>query len=292
MTYGRAIFGDNQFLGVNHSNQAKGAELYERFKKPDAILCVLDAAYSSGIRDFMFTTHDRYVPVFEEIIRSNLFPGMHYTPCMPYAHKYWNTLSEKGLTGLLGATVAQLKPFQVVQGSASALFGRTTMLVSLLTELETLMCRGLPLRGVFLQNAAVDFLLAMELHSYLDGFAAAVNRLGIEPGFITMNHPKAVDVLCDRIGLDRPLICGNFNLGGFRMHPSPGEVMASFASSRSRNIAMSVFSSGGAPSGDALRWVTSSLRLRRDRVASSAPRTQRISARTLRLSCRSTDLHD
>jgi hypothetical protein len=76
MSYGKAILGDNQFLGVNHANQAKAAELFERFKNPDAIIEVIGFAYEAGVRDFMFTTHDRYEPVFDEVRRSNLFPGM------------------------------------------------------------------------------------------------------------------------------------------------------------------------------------------------------------------------
>lgn len=56
MTFGRASLVDNQFLGFNHANQSKAAELYERFKNPDAILDVVVAAYAAGVRDFMFTT--------------------------------------------------------------------------------------------------------------------------------------------------------------------------------------------------------------------------------------------
>ena len=61
-----------------------------------------------------------------------------------------------------------------------------------------------------------------------------------------MNHPKAVEVLCDRIGYDRPWIYANYNLGGVRMNPSCADIAASFASGRSRNIAMSGFSSAQA----------------------------------------------
>ncbi len=258
MTFGRAILGDNQFLGVNHSDQAKAAELFERFRRPDAILEVIGAAYEAGVRDFMFTTHERYDPVFDEIRRSNLFPGMHYTPCLPYAHKYWNKLSDKGLVALLTSTLLRINPLHMVPAGLGLLAGRTSGLMHVLTKMETLASKGLPLRGVFLQNLAFDFVMAMELYNVIEAFADAVSRrLHTTPGFVTMNHPKAVEVLCDRVGLDRPWLCANYNIAGFRMNPSRAACEASFAGHRSNNIAMSILASGRASPTEAVRYVRS-----------------------------------
>jgi hypothetical protein len=164
-----------------------------------AALEAIAAAYTAGVRDFMFTTHERYDAVFEEIRRSNLFPGRHYTPCLPYAHKYWNKLSERGLGYLLISTVGQMNPLPMVPAGLGLLAGRTGGIMHLLTLMETLACKGLPLRGVFLQNLAFDFVMAMELYGVIEDFANAVSRrLGVIPGFVTMNHPKAVETLCDR----------------------------------------------------------------------------------------------
>ncbi|MDP1577939.1 MAG: hypothetical protein Q8L76_14475, partial [Cypionkella sp.] len=192
MTYGRAVFGDNQFLGVNHANQAKAAELFQRFSNPDQIIEVLGAAYDAGLRDFMFTTHERYDLVFDEIRRSNLFKGMQYTPCLPYAHKYWNRLSNDGLVSAVIMPLWQANPLGILPATFGMLLGRTGALISLLTQIEILMCKGLPMRGIFLQNAATDFLLAMERYRELEGFARAVEKLGAVPGFITLNHPATV----------------------------------------------------------------------------------------------------
>lgn len=260
MTYSRAILGDNQFLGVNHSNQAKAAQLFERFKKPDAILEVIAAAYSAGVRDFMFTTHDRYDLVFDEIRRSNLFPQMHYTPCIPYAHKYWSRLSTHTLPQVAGSLALQINRLRMLRGCLSLLTGRLSGLMPLLVDIEMLMCKGLPVRGVFLQNAAFDLLMAIEAYRELEVFADTIERrLKALPGFITMNHPKAVDALCGRIGMVEPWLCANYNLGDFRMHPSKNSVKASFASRRSRNIAMSVFSSGAASPQASLEYVVSKI---------------------------------
>lgn len=258
MTYGRAIFGDNQFLGVNHANQARASELFERFKDPDEILQVIGHAYEAGVRDFMFTTHNRYDVVFHEIRTSNLFPGMYYSPCIPYAPKYWNQLSDKGLSALIASTLFKVNFLHIPSIFINLLFGRLTGVVAVLTEVEVLMCKGLPLRGVFLQNLAFDFLLAMELYGVIESFSdVVINRFGIVPGFITMNHPKAVEVLCDRVGIVRPWICANYNLAGFRMNPSVKSTIDSFAIHRSNNIAMSVLASGNIKASEAMEYVIS-----------------------------------
>lgn len=258
MTFGKAILGDNQFLGVNHSNQAKAAELYERFKCPEAILEVIGVAYEAGVRDFMFTTHERYDEVFDEIRRSNLFPGLHYTPCLPYAHKYWNKLSDKGLVPMLTSTALQIDLVQLVPAGLGLLVGRPQGLMHLLTQVEIFACKGLPLRGVFLQNLAFDFLMAMGLNGLIVDFANVVaDKLNALPGFVTMNHSMAVETLCDKIGLERPWLCANYNLAGFRMNPSKDACEASFAQHRSNNIAMSVLASGMVPPSEAVAYVRS-----------------------------------
>lgn len=262
MKFGKAILGDNQFLGVNHANQAKASELFERFNDADKILEVIGFAYAAGVRDFMFTTHDRYELVFDEIRRSNLFPEMFYTPCLPYAHKYWNQLSDKGVLSLFASTIMQVNPMRVIPAGLAMLAGKTRGITQMLTEIEILMCKGLPLRGVFLQNLAFDFLMAMNLNKVIFNFADVVaNKLGILPGFITMNHPKAVEVLCNEIGLQKPWLCANYNVAGFRMHPSQTICEASFASLRTNNIAMSVFASGRANPSESMKYVIDQMRI-------------------------------
>jgi hypothetical protein len=261
MSYGKAILGDNQFLGVNHADQAKAAELFERFKNPAAIIEVIGHAYESGVRDFMFTTHDRYEPVFDEIRRSNLFPGMYYTPCLPYAHKYWNKLSDLGPAGLLTSTVFQISPISLIPAAFRLLVGNTKGITQVLTQIETLMCKGLPVRGIFLQNLAFDFLMSMELHGVIEDFAEVViHKFRANPGFVTMNHSIATEFLCNKVGISKPWICANYNINGFRMNPSQISCEASFASGKTNNIAMSVLASGRANPNEALNYAVDNMR--------------------------------
>lgn len=259
MTFGRIILGDNQFLGVNHADQSKASSLNKQFSDADAIIEVLGWAYDAGIRDFMFTTHERYYPVFQEIVRSRLFPGMYYSPCLPYAHKYANAMAEKGAISVVMDNLRVTPKLKVVTASLKALAGDFSGLMRLLVQVELMMTTGLPLRGVFLQNILFDLLLGLNATRLLDKYHRYVSdELGVVPGFITMNHPAAVAVLCDEIGLKDPWICSNYNVGGFRTNPSNHDVVKSYASGKSKNIAMSVFASGALDSGLSLDYVLDS----------------------------------
>lgn len=258
MSFGSVVFGDNQFLGVNHASQARAVALFRRYAEADAIIEVLGWAYDAGIRDFMFTTHDRYDDVFREIIRSQMFPEMRFSPCLPYAHKYANAMAERGMASVVLTNLRHTSVLRTGFAVIASLRKDFSGLMRLLAELELFMCKGLPIRGVFLQNITTDLLFALGAHTLLEQFHRYVtDHLGAEAGFITMNHPTAVNILSEEIGLDRPWICSNYNIAGFRTNPSLADVIASFACGKSRNIAMSVFASGRATGEDCLRFAAS-----------------------------------
>lgn len=245
MSFGRIILGDNQFLGINHSSPEKAVALNDRFASPDAILEVIGWAYEAGVRDFMFTTHERLGPVLDEIARSRLFPGMGYIPCLPYAHKYANTLTEGGIKAVFTQHLGGCSKRRLLQGVGRLAVGDFAAVMQLLVEIELMMTRGVEVRGVFLQNVIFDLIMGLRGQALIERFHRHVSeRFGATPGYITMNHPLAQRVLCDELGIASPWICANFNVAGFRMNPSRAEVEASFGNGRSRNIAMSVLASG------------------------------------------------
>ena len=256
MSFGRIILGDNQFLGINHASPNKALALDDQFARPEAILEVIDWAYQAGIRDFMFTTHERLKPVFHEIVRSRLFPGMQYIPCLPYAHKYANSLTDGGMRAVVADHIGGCSKTELLKGIARLAVGDIAALMQLLVEIELLMTRGLNVRGVFLQNVIFDLIVGLRAQGLLARFHRHVSEhFKATPGYITMNHPMAQQVLCDEIGLDSPWICANFNVAGFRMNPGVADVQASFANGRSRNIAMSIFASGALGTGGAVEHV-------------------------------------
>jgi hypothetical protein len=256
MSFGRILLGDNQFLGINHASPDKALALDDKFARPDAILEVIDWAYQAGIRDFMFTTHDRLKPVFAEIVRSRLFPGMQYIPCLPYAHKYANSLTDGGIKAVVTDHMGGCSKTQLLAGIGRLAVGDFAAVMQLLVEIELLMTRGLNVRGVFLQNVIFDLIVGLRGQALLTRFHRHVTeRFHATPGYITMNHPLAQKVLCDEVGLQHPWICANFNVAGFRMNPGKAEVDASFSNGRSKNIAMSIFGSGALSVGGAVEHV-------------------------------------
>jgi hypothetical protein len=255
MSFGKIIFGDNQFLGINHASQQKAAVMQDQFRNIDEIVKVLGYAYEAGVRDFMFTTHDHFTGAFDEIKRSSLFPEMGYIPCIPYAHKYANALAENGIYTVVMSRLQAMSKRRILGGVGRAMIGDLAGIMQLLVEVELIMTKGLPVRGVFLQNVVFDLMLGMGGQRILEKFHRHVEDIGLTPGYITMNHGMAQKALCDEIGIDKPWICSNFNVAGFRMNPSQREVEASYANGKSRNIAMSIFASGMLSPQDAVDYL-------------------------------------
>lgn len=98
----RLLFGDNQFFGVNHMSEEKARTQAMRFQDIKSVIEVLDNAMDEGVNSFMCTTHDRIGLVCEHM-RANpaRYKDFQFMPCMPYAHKYANAVTEDGIIGAL-----------------------------------------------------------------------------------------------------------------------------------------------------------------------------------------------
>mgnify|MGYP005825969507 FL=1 len=98
----RVLFGDNQFFAVNHLSDEKSRQQSMRFRDVKSIMYVLDQAIDLGINTFMCTTHDR-IGEITEIMRNNKarYQDFNILPCMPYAHKYANAVTELGIIGTI-----------------------------------------------------------------------------------------------------------------------------------------------------------------------------------------------
>src|SRR5882672_7679579 len=159
----RLLFGDNQFFGVNHMSEEKARAQAMRFQSLDAMMSVLDSAYDAGVTTFMCTTHDRVAQVADRIrAEPERYDEYAFYPCMPYAHKYANAMSE---TGMLGA-IRQFLPDggfldAAMRGGRSLARKDVEGVITLLIDAEMKMFNGLATPVVFLQNVVVDFLLGM-----------------------------------------------------------------------------------------------------------------------------------
>lgn len=253
----KLLFGDNQFFGINHMSEEKARAQAMRFQRTEAIMDVLDVAYDAGIRTFMCTTHDRIAEVATHV-RANpaRYGDFRFYPCMPYAHKYANAVTEHGMMGAM-------QHFMPSDGFfATALAGAKTLatkeidgMAKVLIDMEMKMFDGLNAPVIFVQNVFTDLLLGM-------GFTRAfrvfhdhiVEKYGAEPAYITMNMPMLLDAL-EKEGIERPIICSNINKIGFRMSGGFDAYRDALASGRVRAIAMSVYASGAIPPDEAIHWI-------------------------------------
>jgi hypothetical protein len=253
----RVLFGDNQFFGVNHMSEEKARLQAARFQHVQAIVDVLDAAYEEGIRVFMCTTQDRMVDVCEHFRQHrNRYPGFKFYPCMPYAHKYANAVTEYGLLGALQRFLPHSSKFAALWKGGISLAKRDVEgIAQLLIDSEMTMFRGLETPVVFLQNVLTDLLLGLGYKDAYRIFADHVRRkYNAEPGFITMNLPRLLDVL-DESGIKNPIVCSNINKIGFRMCGGTDLYEKTIASRKFRPVAMSVLASGALRPREAIEYI-------------------------------------
>jgi hypothetical protein len=255
----RLLFGDNQFFGVNHMSEEKARAQAMRFQSLDAVIDVLDSAYDAGVRTFMCTTHDRIAMIADHVrAHPDRYRDFTFFPCMPYAHKYANAVTESGMLGALKRFLPDEGLLDAaVRGGTSFAKKDIEGVSTLLIDAEMKMFDGLKTPVIFLQNVIVDLLLGLGFEAAFAIFAEHVRRrYQAEPGFITMNLPSLLPVL-ERQGIDNPIVCSNINKIGFRMSGGLEAYEAALRERRFRAIAMSVLASGAIPPDEAIEWVCS-----------------------------------
>ena len=253
----RAILGDNQFFAVNHLSDERSRAQAIRFKDNRAIIDVLDQAMECGVNTFMCTTHDRIAGICDHMRKNPAKYGdFKFFPGMPYAHKYANALTELGILGTLQAYI----PGNIfaVTGKAGLAYLRKDFpsLMELLVDAEMKMFEGMNTPVIFLQNVIVDLMLGLGTDELFVHYAEYIRqRYGAEPGFITMNMPRMVD-LCERVGIENPIICSSINKIGFRMSGGVGEYEEYLQSDRRfRPMAMQCLAAGALKPAEAMDYV-------------------------------------
>lgn len=228
-----------------------------RFQETDAIISVLDEAHAAGVRTFMCTTHERIGKVCDHVRENpDKYSDFVFYPCMPYAHKYANAVTEAGIAGAIRKVLPDEGLINAaLRGGISLATKDVEGVITLLIDAEMKMFKGVSTPVIFLQNVVVDLLLGMGFDEAFRIFDNHVRtRYGAEPAFITMNLPLLLDTL-DRVGLVNPIVCSNINKIGFRMSGGIAAYEDALQNRRFRAIAMSVFASGAIPPREALEWI-------------------------------------
>ncbi|MEM9740269.1 MAG: hypothetical protein AAF829_10395 [Pseudomonadota bacterium] len=254
----RLLFGDNQFFGINHMSEEKARAQATRFQKTEAIMEVLDTAYDAGIGTFMCTTHDRIAEIVTRIKADPArYPEFAFYPCMPYAHKYANAVTEHGMVGALREFMPKDGLLATALAGGKALAAKDIDgIARILIDMEMKMFDGVRTPVVFIQNVFTDLLLGMGFTRIFRLFDEHIRATyGAEPAYITMNLPMLLEAL-EREGIERPIICANINKIGFRMSGGFDAYLDALRSGRVRAVAMSVYASGAIPADEAIHWLS------------------------------------
>ncbi len=254
----KLLFGDNQFFGINHMSEEKARAQAMRFQRTDAIMDVLDVAYDEGIRTFMCTTHDRIANVADRV-RANpeRYGDFQFYPCMPYAHKYANAVTEHGMLGAVRSFIPNDGLLTTALAGTKALASKEVDgIAKVMIDMEMKMFAGTKTPVIFIQNVFADLLMGMGFHRAFRIFHDHIQeKYGAEPAYITMNMPMLLDVL-EGQGIERPIICSNINKIGFRMSGGFDAYLDALKSGRVRAVAMSVYASGAIPADEAIHWIS------------------------------------
>jgi hypothetical protein len=237
------FFGDNQFLGVNHSG-GRSNEYFAAYADKNKVLRTLNDALDSGISDFSFTVSDRTVGAYLEFIKTN--PEVNLHPCFPYAQFVNNKLTQKGTLGY-SLELAKKAGFLSILKSLNHyfLFKESTELMKVITTVFTSEIPSKNLKSLSLLNVFVDLLIGAGRWDILIGFIQACRELEVEANFYTMNPTRLMETLWANGRNADVRITFNFNQKGFRMNPNQDIVMETCKRFEGHKItAMSLFSGG------------------------------------------------
>ncbi|MDB4293379.1 hypothetical protein N9954_08230 [Maribacter sp.] len=253
----RILYGDNQFFAVNHLSDSKSQSLAIRFKNNDAIIKTLDHAREAGINTFMCTTHDRIAQICD-VIRANpeKYKDFKIYPCMPYAHKYANAMTDLGIAGTIKQYVPGNLFGTMFKGGKAFISKDYVSIMELLVDAEMKMFKGINTPVIFLQNVMTDLLLGLGMVDLLKGFHDYIaKKYNAEAGFITMNMPKLLDTL-EGAGISNPIICASINKVNFRMSGGKEIYEETLRTRKFRAIAMQVLGGGAIPPKEAIEYVS------------------------------------
>lgn len=252
----KVLLGDNQFFAVSHLSDEKSRAQSIQFKDDESIIRVLDQSISLGINTFMCTTHDRIGNICEHIRKNPAsYNGFKIFPCMPYAHKYANAVTELGIMG----TVKQYVPGNIfhtfAKGGFAILNKDFIKLMEIFIDAEMKMFNGINTPVIFIQNVLVDMILGLKMYEVFKEYDEYIRKkYKAEPGYITMNLPALLDAL-NSVGINNPIICASINKIGFRMSGGKDIYEKYLKEKEFRPIAMQVLAAGALRPKEAIEYL-------------------------------------
>lgn len=227
-----------------------------KFKEDKTILRTIDIAREEGVNTFMCTTHDRIANICDLIRQEPAkYQGFNIYPCMPYAHKYANAVTELGIVGTLKQYVPGNFFGSLFKGGIAFVSKDYMAMMELLIDAEMKMFKGINTPVIFIQNVLTDLIMGLGMKDVLKEYHAyIIKKHNAEPAYITMNMPMLLDML-ESVGIKNPIICSSINIDGFRMSGGKELYEHTLKTREVRGIAMQVLSGGATPVKQALEYV-------------------------------------
>lgn len=252
----KVLFGDNQFFAVNHLSDEKSRQQAMKFKDLESIIAVLDQAIATGINTFMCTTHEKIGEICDHIRNTpSSYVGFEIYPCMPYAHKYANAVTDFGIVGALKQYLPGNLFTTLAKGGVAFMNKDFIKMMQLLIDAEMKMFKGIPTPVIFIQNILVDLILGLGMYDVFAEYDSYIRKkYRAEPGYITMNLPLLLDSL-ESVGIDNPIICSSINKIGFRMSGGTDIYEKTLNERRFRPIAMQVLAAGAIGPEEAISYL-------------------------------------
>jgi len=254
----RILFGDNQFFAVNHISDEKSRAQSIKFKEDKTILDTIDISRNLGVETFMCTTHDRIYNICDMVrAEQDKYSKFSIYPCMPYAHKYANAVTELGIMGTIKNYVPGNFFGSIFKGGMAFVSKDYISIMELLIDAEMKMFKNINTPVIFLQNVITDLLLGLDMKDMLKAYHDyVIKKYNAEPGYITMNMPMLLDKL-ESVGIKNPIICSSINKAGFRMSGGMEAYEHVLKTRQVRAIAMQVLGGGAIPAKEAIEYVCS-----------------------------------
>jgi hypothetical protein len=222
----------------------------------DAITDMFFTTEKEGTANLLAEGHDKIASICDTIRADpKRYESYKIFPCMPYAHKYANAVTELGIVGMLKEYIPGNIFSTVAKGGLAFARKDFAAMMELLVDAEMKMFKGIQTPVIFLQNVVTDLLLGLGMNEFFVDFNEYVRKkYNAEAGFITMNLPKLLDVL-EKKGITNPIICASINKTVFRMSGGKEVYEKVIAEQKCRCIAMQVLAAGAIRPAEAFEYV-------------------------------------
>lgn len=258
----KVILGHNQFFGINHMSQEKGALKESYFRQLDNIMGLIKHSIVRGAGGLMLSTHPQARLIVEAILKDDdIKEHLNLYVLLPYMAKYVRMANEKGIVNMISDTLGQATLLNKIQiltaGSLGVLKKDIMAMFRALIDVELLLLSRLNVKAIFLHNALTDMAVGLDLFDILEFFIDYIDKkYHVSPAFCTLNSPMTLNYL-DKHGIKNPVLMAPFNPIGFQMNPSREAAENSLRTVSSQTIAMSTLAAGFISPAEAAAYLSS-----------------------------------